>query len=81
MKSIVKFLSLILICCAGYFGYNGYQNMDKGDEATFIVDDKITINVVETETDITFSFLNTSNESYNVTVSFGIKDDKIQKIQ
>jgi hypothetical protein len=76
MKSIVKFLSLILICCAGYFGYTGYQKMDKGDETTFIVDNKITVNVVETEEDVTFAFLNTSKESYNVTVSFGIKGDK-----
>ena len=76
MKDIVKFFSLILIGCAGFFGYNGYQKMDKGDDTTFIVDNKITIDVVETESDITFAFLNTSEASYNVTVSFGIKGDK-----
>lgn len=76
MKSIVRFLSLILVGCAVYFGYSGVQNIDKGDDTVFIVDKRITINVVETENEITYSFLNTSEKAYNVKVWFGIKGDK-----
>lgn len=76
MKGIVRFLSLILVVCAAYFGYTGYKNMDKGDDNVFIVDKKVTITVYETDTNITFSFLNTSGKAYNLKVHFGIKGDK-----
>lgn len=76
MKGIVRFLSLILVVCAGYFGYTGYKNIDKGDDSVFIVDNKVTISVYETEDKLTFLFLNTSGKAYNLEVHFGIKGDK-----
>ena len=75
MKDIVRFLSLILIGCAVYFGYNGAQNINSGDDSVFIVDKQITINVTDEGEYVKYSFVNTSDKLYNVKINFGIKGD------